>query len=138
MRIYFVDLNKTLKDISEQSQDIWKSFRKIKENMGAFTPKEADSLNIMEVIKKIKGFRQDLNNKYTVTRSNPSQTKIESPATQAPWVKSQVKLTKVEVPKVEEPELKKQSFSAVSTDAGDFKGNLITLLTRFLSTRSIG
>jgi hypothetical protein len=43
MRIYLIDLNKTLKEISEQCQDIWKSFKRTIESVGGFTKKEIDN-----------------------------------------------------------------------------------------------
>ena len=139
MRIYLLDLNKTLKDISEQCQDIWKSFKKIIDSLGAFTPKkDLDSVQILGFVNKIKAFTVDLeNNKYVVSRGNPSQTKIQAPNS-TPWVRSEIKPPKVEEP-VAEPqfELKKQSVSAYS-ESGDIKGELINLLTRLLSTRSVG
>lgn len=61
MRIYLVDLNKSLKEVSENCVSIWKCFKKIKERLSTFgSKKEEESTNIIELMKKIRSFKEEL------------------------------------------------------------------------------
>ena len=82
-----LDLNKNLKEISEQCESIFRSFKKIQTNLSSFVPKkDPDHHNIHELLKRINSFKEDIeNNKYSVVKGQHSQPKIEIPS-QAPWL----------------------------------------------------
>ena len=96
-----LDLNKTLKEVSEQCQDIWKGFKKITDGLSTFPPKkEAENIQIPFLVTKIKTLKADLeNNKFVLSKFNPAQNKSDNTPVTASWVKPQEKSAKVEEPK---------------------------------------
>jgi hypothetical protein len=77
--IYFRELNKYFKEIGELASVSWKTFKQTKDRLNSVQPKfEPDSSNILELMGKIKSFRDDLDdNKLAVSKVGGSTIRQE-------------------------------------------------------------
>lgn len=61
LRIFMVDLNKMLKGVSDSCASVYKSFKKIKDNLSQFKPKiEPETSDIRALVEKISNFRAEI------------------------------------------------------------------------------